>query len=58
MYTLLTPYQRLLAYAPSVQPTDYLPMANPDAEAVLQSFLGKLNEAFGMETVYFNFSQT
>lgn len=40
------------------QPTDYLPMANPDAEAVLQSFLGKLNEAFGMETVYFNFSQT
>lgn len=33
-------------------------MANPDAEAILQSFLGKLNEHFGMETVYFNFSQT
>lgn len=33
-------------------------MANPDAEALLQTFLGKLNEHFGIETVYFNFSQT
>jgi hypothetical protein len=33
-------------------------MANPDAEAVLQTFLGKLNAELGMETVYFNFSQT
>merc|ERR1711939_649464 len=39
-------------------PVDYLPMASPAAEEVLQELLGKLNATFGTETVQFNFSQT
>lgn len=39
-------------------PTDYLPLANPDAEAVLQAFIANMTRIFNMKVTHFNFTAT
>jgi hypothetical protein len=39
-------------------PVDYLPLANPAAEAILQSFIANLTRIFGMEVQTINYTAT
>ncbi|KAK8217538.1 hypothetical protein M8818_001296 [Zalaria obscura] len=39
-------------------PTDYLPLANPAAEAILQAFISNLTSLFNMTVTEFNFTAT
>lgn len=41
-----------------ISPTEYLPLANPAAEEVLQNFITKLEGIFGMSTIRLNFTAT